>query len=436
MTVQSKRKVFFLVFFLLVFVVIFPAANVSAERIFFAGYKGGFYLKSEEEGGMELRLGGSFQADYRAYGESERTDNRFDIRRARLIFRGTLTRWFRFGMEYEFQGNETSNLVDAYGEGVMGVHALRIGQFKEPFSLEWQTPDKSVCFAERAMGYYLGPKRDIGLMLHGSFLRGNLNYGVGLFNGDGDDGSPKGSMSDDPECAARVVFKPFKETSLDLVGNLQIGGSATFARIDLANVELKVKSAGMAGTNRNIYVLGHDTKFGVLQDVDARSRWGLEAAWTWSSLAAQAEYTALKFTGLRAVGQPARDADFSAWYGSILWCLTGEKPILSGGVMKPVYPDRFFNPDESSYGAVYCALRYDHFSGDEDWINTVSSVSVREADAVSVAVNWVLFPMHKISLDYSYTEFSDPLKVRVNTDGSIDYIERENVVTFRYSMDF
>ena len=32
--------------------------EASAERIFFAGYKGGFYIKPEEEGGMELRLGG------------------------------------------------------------------------------------------------------------------------------------------------------------------------------------------------------------------------------------------------------------------------------------------------------------------------------------------------------------------------------------------
>ena len=143
--------------------------NVYAERIFFAGYNGGFYLKSEEEGGMALRLGGAFQADYRYYAESERVDNRFDIRRARLVFRGRLTRYFQFGMEYEFQGNETKNLVDAYGE--MRVNPflnIRFGQFKEPFSLEWQCRDKALYFAERSMGYSLTPKRDIGLMIYGS----------------------------------------------------------------------------------------------------------------------------------------------------------------------------------------------------------------------------------------------------------------------------
>jgi hypothetical protein len=47
-------------------------ANVGAERIFFAGYKGGFYIRSEEEGGMELRLGGALKSDYRYYVGSER----------------------------------------------------------------------------------------------------------------------------------------------------------------------------------------------------------------------------------------------------------------------------------------------------------------------------------------------------------------------------
>lgn len=38
-----------------------------AERVFLAGYKDGFYLRSEQEGGMELHLGGSMDVDYRHY---------------------------------------------------------------------------------------------------------------------------------------------------------------------------------------------------------------------------------------------------------------------------------------------------------------------------------------------------------------------------------
>ena len=43
----------------------------QAERVFFAGYKDGFYIRSEQEGGMELRFGGAFQVDYQLFGEDE-----------------------------------------------------------------------------------------------------------------------------------------------------------------------------------------------------------------------------------------------------------------------------------------------------------------------------------------------------------------------------
>ncbi|MBF0301702.1 MAG: hypothetical protein HQK73_01565 [Desulfamplus sp.] len=49
-----------IVFSLLVLLTILITTDALAERVFFAGYKGGFYIKSEEEGGMEMRLGGSF----------------------------------------------------------------------------------------------------------------------------------------------------------------------------------------------------------------------------------------------------------------------------------------------------------------------------------------------------------------------------------------
>jgi phosphate-selective porin OprO/OprP len=431
--VDSIRLLIVLIPILLLF---FLARDGCAERVFFAGYKGGFYIRSEEEGGMELRLGGAFQADYRYYAESERADNRFDIRRARLRFRGQLTRYFRFGMEYEFQGNETDNLVDAYGEAVFEPHALRFGQFKEPFSLEWQSADKAQYFAERSMGYYMGPNRDIGIMLRGSFFQDAIVYGAGFFNGDGDDGSASGPEEDSPEVAGRIVFAPFKNSLNPWLNGFQAGFSGTYAQIDPLNVSLKVKSTGMIGTDLNVYVLAHNTKFGVIQDADRRHRIGIEAAYTVGPVIFQGEYFNLVYSGLEASGENPDDAEFSSWYASAMWCITGERPILSKGIVKPIYPNRFFNPQEGTWGAFCLAARVDHFEADENWINPAAFVSVEEADAYSLAVNWILYPMARVVLDYTYTSFSDPIRARVLPDGSIDYIEEENVVTCRFSIDF
>jgi phosphate-selective porin OprO/OprP len=412
------------------------ASNCFAEKIYFAGYKGGFYIKSEEEGGMELRLGGTFQTDYRYFLEDERADNGFDLRRSRLMFRGALTRWFRFGMEFEFQGNETSNIVEAYSELVNGPHALKMGQFKEPFSLEWQTRDKALFFAERSMAYSLGPKRDIGLMVHGSAYYDALNYSLGVFNGDGGDGATQGNQEDEPELAGRFVLAPFKNSSVDVFRSFQLGVSGTYAQIDLSNLNLKVKSSGMYGSDRSLYVLNNNTKFGMLYDVEDRRRLGVEAAWAWGPMLMQGELVHLTYGGLKPAGGSAMDADFSAGYASLSWCLTGERQSIYGGVVQPVYPKDFFNPDLGTWGAFCLSVRLEHFEGDKDWINPASYVSSESADAYSLALEWIMFPMVRIILDYSHTEFSDPLRVRTLPDGSIDYIDKENVVTCRFSMDF
>ncbi|HNQ86528.1 MAG TPA: porin [Deltaproteobacteria bacterium] len=419
----------------LVIVMLVPV-QAAAERIYFAGYKGGFYIRSEEEGGMELRLGGSFQTDYRAYAEHERADNRFDIRKARLIFGGQVTEWFRFGLEYEFQGNETSNLVDAWGEwAISGLEAVRFGQFKEPFSLEWQGADKAQWFAERSMGYYLTPMRDIGIMFTGSAFHDSLNYGVGLFNGDGDDGSTRGSDHDSPEITGRIALKPLSSSGTAALRNFQIGVSGSWAAIDTANIDLKVKSTGMAGlTGRNLYVLGHNTKFGVLQDVGNRYRAGAEAAWSMGPLAFAGEYLVLKYTELETVSQ-RHDAEFSSWYLSGAYCLTGEHFSLAGGTVNPIHPNRFFDPKENTWGAFILAARVEHFTGDEDWITEGANISVEKADAASAGITWILFPMLRLSCDFTCTDLSDSIRVRVNPDGSVDYVKRENVLTLRLSMD-
>lgn len=412
------------------------APSAVAERVFLAGYNGGFYIRSEQEGGMALRLGGSFESDYRYYMEDQRADNRFDIRQARLIFRGELTRWFRFGMEYEFQGNETDNLVDAWGEAVYQNHGIRFGQFKQPFSYQWQTPNKAQLFAERSIGYSLGPKRDIGLMLKGSVTHQRIHYAVGLFNGDGDDGETRGSENDESEIAGRLVVQPLANSSHFWLRGIQLGASASSGQIDTLNVNLRVKSTGMWGTNRNLYQLTHNTKFGVLTDAGQRLRYGAEATWAMGPVLLAAEYMQLTYSDLKVSGQPNRDAQFSSAYASLAWCVTGEHFSLQRGALQAVHPNRYFNPEEGSWGALVLAVRYDHFNGDKNWITSDANVSVEQANALSAAANWVLFPMIRIVVDVTHTEFSDKLRVRIQSDGTVDTIDEENVFTFRLCMDF
>ncbi|EFK05646.1 conserved domain protein [delta proteobacterium NaphS2] len=110
-----------------------------------AVFDDGFYLRSREKDLFELRVGGLLQVDYRYFnyeGNADPDNNKFDIRRSRLLLAGRLYERFSYKFQYEFQGAGSRKLLDAYGNAlVLPYLQLRAGQFKEPFSLEQYTPD-------------------------------------------------------------------------------------------------------------------------------------------------------------------------------------------------------------------------------------------------------------------------------------------------------
>jgi len=284
------------------------------------------------------------------------------------------------------------------------------------------------------MGYYLTPGRDMGLMAHGSAFRDVLTYALGIFNGDGIDGSTRGSRIDEPEWTARLVCMPLKGSSHTWVPSFQFGGSASYSRVDLANVNFEVKSTGMVGTQRNLYVLNRNTKFGMLQDVDQRRRLAGEAGFTLGPVALQGEYLHLKLTGLVPAGGNPKDADFSSWYGSIIFSLTGQSFTFKRGALQPIELPGNRSLGKSGLGGFVLAFRMEKFFGDPAWINKAAFVSVKEADAFSVALNWLISQKVRFMLDYTRTDLSDPITVRVNPDGTVDYIEDEHVLTLRVLM--
>ncbi|HEY9162486.1 MAG TPA: porin [Desulfomonilia bacterium] len=425
-------------FILLCLVAAVPATASDSFQVE-TGYQDGFYLRSTDPNGPMLKFGGSIWAEYHYYGEKDRADNRFDIKKARLRVSGQVINWLQYYAEYEFNGSSAEkHMTDVYVDWLVSKPVrLRGGQFKEPFSLEWQTTDRAILFAERSMGYYLSPHRDVGLMAAGGFYKDMFNFGAGVFNGNGEDGSTRGSYHDEPELTARLVIKPFAATSINALKQFQIGASGSTKKIDASTINLQVKSTGMVGTSLNVYVLNANTKFGVIQEADLRQRYGLEAAWAMGPFAVSGEYTHLEFTGLKPANSRAMNAIFYSWYAAAAWCITGEPISLTGGVVNIIVPSRPFKPSAGTYGAFALALRTDHFIGDPDWIKDGENISSRRADAFSAALNWFLLPQHRVLLEYTYTSLSDPIKVRVNpVDGSIDYIDKESTATLRYCLDF
>ena len=250
-----------------------------------ASHEDGFCLSTLEPDLFSLCLGGLLQADYRYfdYDTADPNENKFDLRRVRLHLRGQALGLFDYKFEYEFQGANSRNLLDAYADAHLFPYAsFRIGQFKEPFSLEHCTLDSLGFFAERSMGYYLTPRRDLGLMAHASLWEDRINYGLGMFNGDGLDDAEVGNV-DDPEFTARATLMPFKDWGwgTSLLHGFQVGGSFSYANIDHTNVEIHVKTTGLT----EFFDVASRAKFNIIRQANNRSRYGAEVAWVWGPLA-------------------------------------------------------------------------------------------------------------------------------------------------------
>jgi phosphate-selective porin OprO/OprP len=399
-----------------------------------ASYEDGFCLTTPEPELFSLCLGGLLQTDYRyfEYDTGDPDENKFDLRRVRLQLSGQGLHRFGYKFEYEFQGASSRNLLDAYVDAYLFPFAsFRIGQFKEPFSLEHYTLDSLGFFAERSMGYYLTPGRDLGVMAHGSLWEDRINYGLGMFNGDGLDDTTGGDV-DDPEFTGRITFMPFKHWGVSLLDGLHVGGSLSYANIDRNNIEIHVKTTGLT----ELFDVASRAKFNIIRGADDRSRYGAELAWVWGPLAVAGESTYVLFRDI-TTSADRFDFEIQDSYASFLWMVTGEEPAIRNGVFQSIKPTR--GVQEGGWGAFGLAFRYDFFEADDIAYDVLVNAgdSVREAEAFTVALNWYPTDFVRLVLDATRTTFDRPLLIdRDPLTGEAVYSDREDVFTGRLQFGF
>ena len=400
-----------------------------------AVFDDGFFLRSREKGLFELQIGGLLQAEYRYYdygGNADPRKNKFDIRRARLLLAGKFYERFSYKFQYEFQGADSRKLLDAYVDArILPFISLRMGQFKEPFSLEQDTSSKNIVFAERDMGYYLTPRRDVGFMAHASFWKDRIYYGVGIFNGDGVDDTAGGN-SDSPEITGRIVYAPFRNMGFPLVDGLHVGGSYSYAKADSANVKVAVKTGGLT----TFFDVSSSAKSNPIRDVDARTRYGAELAWTYGPLLLWGEYINLQFSDVETSNSKF-DINLTDYYGALMWMVTGEEPAVRKGVIQGIRPRR--NLFQGGWGALGLAFRCDHFDGGDSAYEYLveAGTSVREATAYTIGINWYLNPYIRVLLNATRTNFDRPLLIETDSiTGETIYSDREDVLTGRVQLQF
>jgi phosphate-selective porin OprO/OprP len=383
---------------------------------------------------FEMGIGGLIQADYLMFQNSYPIDNDFDIRRARLWLYGRIFRDFSYRLEAELEGSSSNRLIDAYiNYDAVPWLQVRMGQFKEPFSFEQLTADKNLVFTERSMGFYLTPGRDVGLMLHGSLYDEAIMYGIGVFNGDGTDADRR-SQKDEKQVTGRLVFKPLQHWGPDFLKTFQVGGSYSASRLDTSDFTLKIKTPART----TFFTVQPRAKFHMTEEIDDLNRYGFEMAYTLGPVALMAEYIKNDYGSVKLSDTEPFDFSLRSWYAGMLVMLTGERPELKGGVLGKIRPIRDFNIRTGGWGAWGLGCMYQQFEAEKIVYESLvyEGNSVREANSLTVALNWYLNSMARLSLNYSRTRFRDPLFLGNDADGNAYYRDVEHAWMARLQLEF
>jgi len=336
------------------------AADAAASSLL-TGYEPGkgFFLKSADDQ-FRLNLSGyvqnwmqvegskeneDFPAGTSAAGNARHDASTFKMRRARIIMSGTLFKDYNFHIEPELvSGGQGTRLEAAWASYTYAPWAkVKVGQFRDMYSLEMATASQDLDFAERAIVVRaLAPDLQMGLMVSGNLKLANIlpvYYGLGIFNGCGRVDQCAIDNDGDKEFTGRFAFSPPMP-----IGNLTIGLNADHRNFDVVkgrgaddltthpvggtpvSPNHRFNPWGPMGTQATLAGNGNGLQNGFLINGD-RNTGGVDVVFDWYPFIVKGEYhyALQKRNKLGVGGSDLDELQMQGTYGTIGYWIFGNK---------------------------------------------------------------------------------------------------------------
>jgi phosphate-selective porin OprO/OprP len=367
------------------------------------------------DGEFKFKLTGRLMTDFSVSREDDNIQSRVgakvedaaEVRRARLGFKGHIYNGINFETEADLTGGV--ELKDAFieFEHLPYASGLRIGQFKEPFSLEELTSSKYITFMERGLPNALAPGRNIGVMLFAPALQQRMTWAAGIFRDTNEDTGSEGSTGGgEYNLTARVTGLPWYQADGERLLHV---GTAYSRRAVNANT-VRYRSRPEVHLSPRLVDTGSFT-------ADNVHLFGQEAALVHGPLSLQGEWIT---AAVDSSGSNRNDPTLFGFYAYASYFLTGEQRRYDreAGEFDRVKPLRNFalGGSDSGPGAWEVALRYSTIDLSSAKLNG------RELRNFTAGLNWYLNPNTRTMLNYVFADLEGPGEL--------------NTVQARFQVDF
>ena len=355
-----------------------------------AYYKNAFILESLDKR-FSVAIGGRVQADWNVSdpggGVKEEfglrgTSTGVEFRRARLSIQGLVYGNIDYKIEYDFATGEPEAKDVYIGMRELPiVQYVRVGHFKEPFSLEEITSDSFTTFMERALPNAFSPSRNMGIAVMPNFFEERMTFATGGFRETDNSGFGFGN-DQEYNITSRLTGLPIYENKGEHLLHLGFGYSHKFRHKENITFSQRPESHLFPVTLVNTGPINTD-------GVDLINP---EVAWVFGQLSLQGEYMQ-SFTS--QVDNP--NPDFGGFYVQASYFVTpGDKRAyrLGDGAFDRITPVKNFSLDGKSWGAWELAARFSRLDlGSEN-------VEGGTLDDVTAGINWYLNPVTRITVNY------------------------------------
>ena len=377
---------------LLLFILPYAGGAQDTLPAFNVYWDGGINIDSKN-GNFTTEIGGLIQFHSSFFSQDKQITNLFgdindrtELRRIRLYNKGTFYNSVKYKLQIDFAGEDTE-LKDGYISLVNLPVAgnIRVGHFKEPFSLDMMTSTTDVTFLERSPVTAFKKQRNNGLILFNTARTERATWAFGVFQNTDDFGTS--AQEDKYNVTGRVTGVPYLEEDKNRL--LHLGVAYSYRNPSQKEFE----AAAQPESN-----LAPDFVKTGIENTDSNHLIGTEVALVWDSFSFQSEYIA------SIANTTQSNFLFSGYYIESTYFLTGEHKNYStkSATFKSITPETNYDPAGDGEGAWEVAFRYSNLDLNDE---TVRGGILND---YSLGLNWYLNPATLFSFNYTWARLQRP----------------------------